>query len=58
MEITWKVINGEGKWGRMGGKIQRIRSVNGRYKINRGSLRIVWEMEKPKNLYAQPMDMN
>ena len=23
-----------------------------------GWLRIVWEMEKPKNLYVQPMDMN
>ena len=30
----------------------------GRYKIDRGRLRIVWEMEKPKNLYVQPTDMN
>ena len=43
---------------RMGGKIQGIRSINGRYKIDRGRLRIVWEMEKPKNLYVQPTDMN
>ena len=28
---------------------QGIRSINGRYKIDRGRLRIVWEMEKPKN---------
>ena len=42
---------------RMGEKIQGIRSINGRYKINRGRLRIVWEMEKPKNLHMQPMDM-
>ena len=42
----------------MGEKVQGIRSINGRYKIDRGSLRIAWEMEKPKNLYVQPMDMN
>ena len=29
---------------RMGEKIQGIRSINGRYKIDRGALRIVWEM--------------
>ena len=39
MEITWKVISREGE-GRIGGKVQRIRSINGRYKIDRGSLRI------------------
>ena len=43
---------------RMGGKIQGIRSINGRYKIDRGRLRIVQETKKPKNLYVQPMDMN
>ena len=32
-------------------KIQGISSINGRYKIDRGRLIIVWEMEKPKNLY-------
>ena len=37
--------------GIMGEKVQGIRSINGRYKIDRGWLRIVWEMEKPKNLY-------
>ena len=42
---------GEGV-GRMGEKEQRISSINGRYKIDRGRLRIVWEMEKPKNLYV------
>ena len=31
---------------RMGEKVQRIRSIKGRYKIDRGRLRIVWEMEK------------
>ena len=43
---------------RMGGKVQGISRINGRYKIDRGWLRIVWEMEKPGNLYAQPIDMN
>ena len=30
--------------------VQGIRSINGRYKIDRGRLRIAWEMGKPKNL--------
>ena len=37
--------------GRMGENIQGIRSIKSRYKIDWGRLRIVWEMEKPKNLY-------
>ena len=37
MEITWRVIRGEG---RMGEKVQGIRSMNGRYKVDRGRLRI------------------
>ena len=57
MEITWRVISGEEE-GRMGEKILGIRSMNGRYKIDRGKLRILQEMEKPKNLYIGPMDMN
>ena len=28
------------------------RSINDKYKIDRGRLRIVWEMQKPKNLYV------
>ena len=36
--------------GRMRVKVQGIRSINGRCKIDRGRLRTVWEMEKPKNL--------
>ena len=31
------------------GKVQGIRSINGRYKTDRGRLRIVWGMEKPKS---------
>ena len=37
--------------GRIWKKAQGIRSINGRYKIDRGMLRIVCEMEKPKNLF-------
>ena len=40
---------GGGK-GRMGEKVQVV--INGGYKIDRGRLRIVWEMEKSKNLYV------
>ena len=39
-------------------KVQGIRSIIGRYKIDMGRLRIVWEMEKPKNLYVRSMDIN
>ena len=40
---------GGGEWGK---KVQGIKSTNGRYKIDRGRVRIVWEMEKPKDLYV------
>ena len=42
------------QWGRGGTKmwekVQGIRSINSRYKIERGRVRIVSEMQKPKNL--------
>ena len=43
MEIIWSVVSGEGKGrGRLEGeKVQGIRSINGRYKIDRGRLRII-----------------
>ena len=44
--------------GRIGGKVQGIQSITGRHNTDGGRLRIVYETEKPKNLYAQPMDMN
>ena len=50
---------GGGGW-RMGKRVLGRRSINGRYKIDSGIgivLRIVSEMERPKNLYIQPMDM-
>ena len=37
---------------RMRERVQGIRSINCRYKIDRGKLRIIWEIEKPKNLYV------
>ena len=40
MEITWNVISRMGRE-RKGEKVQGIRSINGRYKIGRGRLRIV-----------------
>ena len=43
---------------RMVEKVQGIRSTIVRYKIDRRRLRIVYEMEKPKNLCVQSMDMN
>ena len=52
---TWTITMGDGNRGglgrRMGIKVQGIRGINGRYKIDQGRIRIVWEMEKPKNLY-------
>ena len=36
----------------MGEKVQGTRSINGRYKIDRGRLKIVWEMENSKNSYV------
>ena len=38
--------------GRMGEMVKGIGSLNDRYKIDRRRLRIIWEMEKPKNLYV------
>ena len=38
-----------GRGGRMGEKVQGIRSINDRHRIDRGRVRIIWEIEKPKN---------
>ena len=42
---------GRGK-GRIGEKVQGLRVQIGRYRIDRGMLRTMQEMEQPKNLYA------
>ena len=44
----------EGEREEWGGTVQGIRSINGKYKMDGGRLRIVWEMEKPNDLYVQP----
>ena len=50
------------QWGWRGGRrdkeVQGMRNINGKLKIDRWRLRIVWKMEKPKNLYLGPVDMN
>ena len=40
MEITWRVISSEWE-GERGEKVQRISSIDGRWKIDRGRVRIV-----------------
>ena len=50
------------QWGEggkeQGGKVQGIRSILSRHKIDGERLRMVQETEDSKNLYVQPMDMN
>ena len=41
MEITWRVIGGEGEGERMREKVQGIRIINSIYEIDRGRLRTV-----------------
>ena len=58
MEIIWRVKSWEGEGGEWGENHRDLEASLGRYKIDRGRLKTVSEMEKQKNLYAQPMDMN
>ena len=44
MEITWRVISGEGTGENGERKAQGIRSIIGRHKIHRGRLRRLQEM--------------
>ena len=41
-----------------GGKVQGIRSIISRHKIDRETLRMVQETEDSKNLNVQPMDID
>ena len=41
MKITWRVINRVVGEGDTGGKVHRISSINDRWKIDRGRVRIV-----------------
>ena len=52
MEIIWRVISGGLGWGIKEEKVQGIRSINDRYKIDRGRLGTVQEKEKQKNFYV------
>ena len=56
MEITWRLSVG---WERerTGEKVQGIRSINGRYKID-GMVKNSTGNEEAKNLYLLPIDMN
>ena len=38
----------------MGRKVQGIRSLNGRYKVDRERSRIIWEMEKRRTYMYGP----
>ena len=40
IEITWRLISGEGEEGERGKELQGIRSITGRHKMDRGRLRI------------------
>ena len=54
MEITWRVISGEGEMGEWG-KGTGNKKHKCRYKIEGGRLRILWEMEKPNNLHGHEL---
>ena len=41
MEVTWRVISWEGEGRKWEEKVQGMRSINGRHKVDRGKLRIV-----------------
>ena len=41
MDITWRDFSGEGEGRHRDEKVQGITSINGRYKIDRGRVRIV-----------------
>ena len=55
MEITWRVFSGWGE--KVRGKVQGIRSIIGGHKKDGDRTRMVWETEKSKDFYVQPMDV-
>ena len=54
MEITWRVISGEEEQGEGGKKVQGIRSITGRYKIDRGRLRIYRKWRRQRTYVYDP----
>ena len=56
---TWRSHGGlSAGSGGNGEKLQGIRSIIGRYKIDRGEVKNSIGNRGAKNLYVQPMDMN
>ena len=47
-------ISGEGERGEEWGKVQGIRSINGRHKMDRGRLKIVWKMRSQRTYMYNP----
>ena len=41
MNITWRVFNGEGEGKKRRGKVQGVRSIIGRHKIDKERLKVV-----------------
>ena len=56
-DITSRVFSGEWEGKKRGGKVQGIRIITGRHKIDQERLRMVYKTGKSKNLYVQPMNM-
>ena len=52
MEITWRVISREGVGGQSGKKVQGIRSIKGRYKIDRREVKNSMGNGEAKNFYV------
>ena len=57
MEITWRVISGARR-GENRGKGTGNKKHEWQVQNRQGEVKIVWEMEKPKNVKIRPMDMN
>ena len=57
MDITWKVISREGK-GEEWGEGTENKKHKWQVQNRQGEVKNSIEMEKPKNLYVRPMDMN
>ena len=58
MDIARRDFSGEGEGRNREEKVQGIRSMVSRHKVDGERLRMVWETEDSKNSYVQPMDMN
>ena len=50
MDITWRVFSGDEEGRNSGGKVQGIRSIIGRHKIDRERPKMIQETENSKNI--------